>query len=60
MTRFTELKRIESAINNLDNAELEWAVSYCNMRLRIAHLKHHQKHWRRILQKVQKAQENSK
>jgi len=60
MTRFNELKRIESAIEHRDQPELRWAAGYCAMRLRIATRKDHQKYWRRIQRAVQVAIERSK
>jgi hypothetical protein len=60
MTRFSETKRIELAIEHRDKAELEWAAGYCKMRLQIAQRKDHQKTWRRIERQVQKALEDSK
>jgi len=60
MTRFSELKRIESAIEHRNKAELEWAADYCRMRLQIATRKDHQKHWRKMERQVQKALDDSK
>ena len=54
MTRFNELKRIESAIERRDRRELEWAVGYCRMRLQIASRKDHQKYWREFERQIQK------
>jgi hypothetical protein len=51
MTRFKELKRIEAAIEHKDHVELEWAIGYCKMRLRIAG----KKYWRQMERKVTKA-----
>jgi len=39
MTRFKELRRIESAIEHQNEAELQWALGYCKMRIEIATLK---------------------
>jgi hypothetical protein len=60
MTRFKELKRIESAIEHKNHSDLEWALDFCKMRLQIATRKDHQKYWRRIDQKVREALANSK
>jgi hypothetical protein len=60
MTRFKEQSRIELAIEHGDRVQLTWAAGYCRMRLRIATRKDHQKYWRKMEQKVQKALENSK
>lgn len=55
MTRFKELKRIESASERKNEAELQWALGYCKMRLQIATMKHHEAHWHRIEKKVKTA-----
>jgi hypothetical protein len=55
MTRFKELRRIESAIEHKNEAELHWAMDYCKMRLKIATMKPHKDHWRRIENKVKTA-----
>lgn len=55
MSRFKELRRIEAAIEHGNRRELEWAASYCAMRLSIATRKDHNKHWRRLQQKVASA-----
>jgi len=55
MTRFKEKRRIDAAILHRNRSELEWARSYCKMRLGIAPMKHHQKHWGKILKKVEAA-----
>jgi len=55
MSRFKELNRIDDAIKNANKAELEWADSYCRMRLQIATLKDHQKFWRNLQRDVSKA-----
>jgi hypothetical protein len=60
MTRFKELKRIESAIEHKNSAELQWALGYCRMRLGIASRKDHQKHWYKLEAKVRQALDNSK
>jgi hypothetical protein len=52
MTRFRELKRIESAIEHKNEAELQWALGYCKMRLQVATMKHHEAYWRRIEKSV--------
>jgi len=55
MTRFKELQRIETAISHKNEAELQWALNYCKMRLKIAAMKHHEAHWRRIEKRVKTA-----
>jgi hypothetical protein len=55
MTRFKELKRIELAIDHKNLVELQWAISYCRMRLQIATRKDHEKYWRQVEKKVTRA-----
>ncbi len=55
MTRFKELKRIEAAIKHKDQIALQWAISYCKMRLSIAGKKDHEKYWRQMERKVTQA-----
>ena len=55
MSRFKELKRIEAAIKNSDKSDLSWAASYCEMRIKTATRKDHQKYWYGIQQDVRKA-----
>ncbi len=57
MTRFKEKRRIDAAIDHGNKAELEWALSYCAMRIRLATttMKHHEKHWRAIERGVREA-----
>jgi hypothetical protein len=52
MTRFKELRRIELAIKNKDNKELLWALSYCKMRLKLATMKQHIKHWQKLIDEL--------
>ena len=52
MTRFKEFRRIELAIKNKDNKELLWALSYCKMRLKLATMKQHIKHWQKLIDKL--------
>lgn len=52
MTRFKELARIRAAIKQKNERELQWAVGYCQMRLRIAARKDHAKYWRTIQREV--------
>ncbi len=55
MTRFKELKRIEMAIQQANAAELNWALQYRQMRLKIVTMKAHEKHWRKLITKIQAA-----
>ena len=52
MSRFKELARIQAAIKHQNESELRWAAEYCQMRLRMAALKHHERYWRRIQREV--------
>jgi len=54
MTRFKELARIQAAIKHKNQPELEWALWYCRMRVRIAARKDHLKHWRALERDVTK------
>jgi hypothetical protein len=60
MTRFKELERIESAIEHKNEPELQWAISYCKMRLQLARRKDHEKYWRAIEKKVNDALADSR
>jgi hypothetical protein len=55
MSRFEEKKRIDQAIKHRNSSELQWALSYSQMRLKMATLKHHQKAWRRIERSILQA-----
>ena len=55
MSRFPELRRIESAIEHQNIAELKWALNYCETRLKHARLKQHKKSWQQRKDKVQAA-----
>ena len=59
MTRFKELRRIEAAIKNRDKSELDWALSYCTMRLGLAADKQHIKYWHGLEKSVHQALEES-
>lgn len=52
MTRFKELKRIEAAVRHRNKVELEWAKSYCSMRIQTAIRKDHKKYWQEVLESV--------
>lgn len=55
MSRFKELRRVESAIKNNDKVDLGWADTYCAMRIQTATRKDHQKYWRGIQRDVREA-----
>jgi hypothetical protein len=59
MSRFKVLTRIEVAIKNSNKEVLDWADSYCTMRVQIATTGDHQKYWQGLLQDVRKAQSQS-
>lgn len=60
MTRLKELKRIETAIQQGNDEELNWALQYCRMRLSIITMKVHEKHWRKLIRKVEAALEKKR
>lgn len=60
MTRFKELRRIEAAIEHNNKADLQWALSYCKMRLSSAPKKSHQDYWHTVERKVRQTLDNSK
>ena len=61
MTRFKELRRIEAAIEHENEGELEWALAYCQMRIKVAAQVHTMrkqgKYWRQMESKVRSALE---
>ncbi len=57
MTRFKEQRRIDAAIDHANELELKWALAYAESRLDSATMKHHRKHWRGVVTRVQKALE---
>ena len=63
MTRVKELQRIQEAIENQNQTELQWALSYCQMRCKTARevysLRKKEKYWYQIEQKVRAAMEAS-
>jgi len=58
MTRFKELARIERAIKYRDEAELQWALDYCKMRVSFSDRKEGIKRWKKIQEEVAKALES--
>jgi hypothetical protein len=59
MTRFKEGRRIAAALKNRDARELDWAASYCRMRIEVATRKDHLKHWQALHRKIQAAQQGN-
>ena len=55
MSRFKEHNRIENAIKHQNKQELEWAQGYSEMRLSMSSMKEHEKHWRKMLKRINKA-----
>lgn len=60
MTRFNELKRIETALQTKDKDELLWSKEYCEMRVNTAFefhpkkiAKQAQKDWQKRLNKIE-------
>jgi hypothetical protein len=60
MSRFPELRRIESAIDSGNERELRWALAYCESRLSVSSMRQHQKHWHAMIAKVQAALDQAK
>lgn len=55
MTRSKDLRRIEAAIANQNEAELKWALAECELRRRFART--HSDFWYRIEERVKAALE---
>ena len=52
MTRYKELRRLERAIQYKHEEDLKRASGWCERRLSMAIMKHHQKHWRKLKKRV--------
>jgi hypothetical protein len=63
VTRFKELRRIEAAIEHKNNSELQWALAYCETRIKLAAkvytMRKQDKYWRHIERKVRAALESA-
>jgi len=63
MTRFKEVKRIEQAIERRNEAELRWALGYCQMRCKVGRKVHAMRkqaeYWSEMERKVRAAMKNS-
>jgi len=61
MTRFKELRRIETAIEYRNETELQWALAYCQMRIKVTAkvytMRKQEKYWRQMEGKVRCALE---
>ena len=55
MSRFKELNRIEAAIKSQNQEDLDWALSYAQVRFKTAAMKEHIKHWQKIINRVSSA-----
>jgi hypothetical protein len=55
MTRFKELRRIENAIEHRDQADLRWALDYCQLRRRMTRTKQGASRWKHIEKRVRNA-----
>lgn len=59
MTRFKELRRINTAIEHKNAADLRWALEYCKMRIGIADqfakANRQRAAWSKVMRQVQKA-----
>lgn len=53
MSRFKEMRRIDDAIKHKNKEELSWALNYTKMRFQSAVMKHHEKHWRKLIRQIQ-------
>ncbi|PCI96250.1 MAG: hypothetical protein COB15_10990 [Flavobacteriales bacterium] len=60
MTRFKELKRIQSAIKHKDEKEIHWALKYCKSRLQFEKLKTGSKYWTKLIDELNDTLENDK
>jgi hypothetical protein len=64
MTRFKELRRIEIALEHGNEAELQWALAYCQMRIKVAAKVYtmikQEKYWHQMDGKVRSALEGQK
>jgi hypothetical protein len=58
MSRFKEGRRITSALESKNSAELKWARDYYRTRVGIATRKDHSKHLTALLRKVESALES--
>jgi hypothetical protein len=45
MIKISDIRRIELAVQQKDRMELQWAATYCKMRLNLASGSHHVKYW---------------
>ena len=55
MTRFKELRRIETALDDRNAAELRWALNYCEQRIPLARLKAQRNYWRKLAEQISAA-----
>jgi len=55
MSRFKTGNRIEDAIKHKNRRELEWALDYAQGRFKAAAMKQHEKSWRLIVKRIEKA-----
>ena len=57
MSRFKEQRRIDAAIAHKNTSELQWALEYCQMRLKTSGMKEHEKSWRKNIKRLEEAME---
>jgi hypothetical protein len=55
MTRFKQLKEHDRAVKSGTIDDLQKAIDYCQMRIRSATMKHHEKHWSKLLREAEQA-----
>jgi hypothetical protein len=63
MPRFKEMRRIREAIQHGNEAELHWALSYCQMRSKLARSVHtmrkQEKNWNQMEREIRAALEGT-
>ena len=55
MTRFKQLKEYERAVKSGTRDDLQKAIDYCQLRISLATMKQHEKHWRNRLRDAEQA-----
>ena len=55
MTRFKQLKEYERAVKSGTRDDLQKAIDYCQLRISLATMKQHEKHWSNLLRDAERA-----
>lgn len=55
MTRFNKLQEHDRAVKSGTRDDLQRAIDYCQLRISSATMKHHEKHWRKLLKEAERA-----